>query len=88
METYSRQIGLKIRAYDLRHEYAVMSLRNGQNAFTLSRSMGHTSMETTEKYLALADSDLKEQHDRTSPLKNPWSEQDESRPARRIRALG
>lgn len=25
--------------------------------------------ETTEKYLALADSDLKEQHDQTSPLR-------------------
>ena len=69
LETYSRKIGFKIRPYDLRHEFAIMSLRNRQDPFGLMHMMGHSSMETTEKYLALADSDLKEQHDQTSPLR-------------------
>ena len=69
MEVYSRKIGFKIRPYDLRHEYGIMSLRNRQDAFGLMRLMGHTSMETTEQYLALADSDLKGQHDESSPLR-------------------
>lgn len=69
LETYSRQIGFKIRPYDLRHEFAVSFLRSGGNVFGLQRILGHVNMDTTRRYVALAQSDIKEQHDSASPLR-------------------
>ena len=40
------------RFHDLRHRYAVDFLKSGQNLYDLQRQLGHSSIKTTEMYLA------------------------------------
>ena len=68
LNNYSNLIGYKIRAYDLRHCFALYYLRAGGDVFSLQRMMGHTNINMTEKYLALTEQDLKSQHAKNSPL--------------------
>lgn len=68
MEMYSKKLGVKIIPYDLRHSYAIGFLRGGGNALALQRSLGHTDLTMTKRYVNLAESDMKEQHAMASPL--------------------
>ncbi|MEC0369991.1 tyrosine-type recombinase/integrase [Paenibacillus chibensis] len=68
MEIYSNQIGRHIRPYDLRHVFALEFLRNGANAFSAQKALGHSTMEMTRKYIALVNNDLKMEHQKASPL--------------------
>lgn len=68
MEIYSRQLGVKIRPYDLRHAFALQFLRNGGHALALQRILGHVSLDMTKRYVALTQADLKQQHALASPL--------------------
>ncbi|NPV90529.1 MAG: site-specific integrase [Firmicutes bacterium] len=67
-EYYSRKIGIKIRPYDLRHAFALQFLRNGGHALALQRTLGHTDLTMTKRYVSLTQDDLKEQHALASPL--------------------
>lgn len=54
---YLKSIGAKrpgITPHSLRHSYATHSLQRGANLLAVSRSMGHSSVKTTEVYLHLA----------------------------------
>lgn len=42
----------RFRFHDLRHLYAVEELRRGRGIYDLSKHLGHTSIKTTEIYLA------------------------------------
>jgi integrase/recombinase XerD len=42
----------RFRFHDLRHRHAVDYLKNGGNIYDLSKRLGHTSVKTTEIYLA------------------------------------
>lgn len=42
----------RFRVHDLRHGFAIRALRAGMNIYSLSRHLGHTSVKTTEIYLA------------------------------------
>lgn len=42
----------RFRFHDLRHLFAVKALREGMDIYTLSQHLGHTSVKTTEFYLA------------------------------------
>lgn len=68
MRKYSKELGVKIVPYDLRHCFALQFLRNGGNSFALQRLLGHTDMAMTKKYVALTQGDLKKQHQESSPL--------------------
>lgn len=68
LQRYSALLGVKIRPYDLRHTFAVSFLRAGGHVFSLMKIMGHTSMNTTRRYIALSSADLREQHAKASPL--------------------
>ncbi|MNC46185.1 Tyrosine recombinase XerD [compost metagenome] len=68
MEIYSKKLGTKIIPYDLRHSFAVGFLRGGGNALALQRTLGHSDLTMTKRYVNLAESDLKEQHAMASPL--------------------
>jgi site-specific recombinase XerD len=58
----------RFSSYDLRHQYALEALRGGMDVFSLQRSMGHSTLSMTEKYLALADDDIQAAHDKASPV--------------------
>jgi integrase len=68
MEMYSKKLGTKVRAYDLRHAFAIRYLRAGGNCFVLQRLMGHTRPETTMQYLHFVNKDLEIDHLRASPV--------------------
>ncbi|HHY37513.1 MAG TPA: tyrosine-type recombinase/integrase [Clostridia bacterium] len=68
LQIYSQRLGVKVRPYDLRHSFALMFLRNGGNAFSLQKTLGHSSMAMTRRYVALTQNDLREQHSKASPL--------------------
>ena len=69
LRRYANKAGLKrFSSYDLRHQYALEALRGGMDVFSLQRSMGHSTLSMTEKYLALADDDIQAAHDKASPV--------------------
>lgn len=70
LERHSKKIGVHIRPYDLRHIYALESIRNGSSTFAVQKTLGHTTMEMTKRYVALINDDLKVEHAKTSPLNN------------------
>jgi site-specific recombinase XerD len=66
---YAPKLGLKrLSPYDLRHDAALHSLRNGMNPFALQALMGHSDLETTKQYIALLDADIREAHTKASPV--------------------
>ncbi|ELZ73542.1 site-specific recombinase xerd [Haloferax volcanii DSM 14919] len=50
----------KITSHSLRHSFAVACLRNNMDVRTLQKLMGHENIETTERYLDIADEDIKQ----------------------------
>lgn len=68
MEGYSEELGTRVRAYDLRHAFAIRYLRNGGNAFALQKLMGHTRPEQTLQYLHFVSKDLEDDHRKASPI--------------------
>ena len=68
LKAYSKSLRTRISPYDLRHAFAITYLRNGGDAFTLQRIMGHTNMEMTRRYLKFSQSDLHNAHAAASPV--------------------
>jgi site-specific recombinase XerD len=50
-----------------RHYFAIQFLRAGGNVFSLKELLGHTTLAMTNKYVALAQADLEQQHRQFSP---------------------
>ncbi|UPV73731.1 tyrosine-type recombinase/integrase [Halorussus limi] len=48
----------RITAHVIRHSYAVQCIKNGMDTRRLQKLMGHSKIETTEKYLQFTDKDL------------------------------
>ncbi|PSQ56468.1 site-specific recombinase xerd [Halobacteriales archaeon SW_8_68_21] len=51
---------MKVTAHVLRHSFAVQSVKNDMNIRFLQELMGHAKIETTRRYLRVADSDVKD----------------------------
>ena len=53
------ELGIKARFYDLRGSFATISLRNGCEIKDIAEVLGHTRIETTEKYyISNTDNDI------------------------------
>lgn len=64
-----RKAGVRrIAPYDLRHGFALLYLKNGGDAFSLKDIMGHTTMAMTSQYVAFSGADIREAHDRFTPM--------------------
>lgn len=68
LERYSKELGVHIRPYDLRHTFALEFIRNGANALILQKTLGHSDLTMTKRYVALTNNDLRKEHDVASPI--------------------
>ncbi len=62
--------GISLTPYDFRHIFATTYIRNGGDAFTLQRIMGHTKPSMTMIYVNLDATDLSVVHNRVNVINN------------------
>jgi integrase len=61
--------GVRFLPHSFRHTFAMNYLRNGGNAFYLSRILGHSTLEMTGKYVrSMGIDDVQAVHERLSML--------------------
>lgn len=69
LKKYGERIGINITPHQIRNNFAKRFLLNGGNIFALSKILGHSSVEVTEKaYLDLDDEDIRRAYINFSPL--------------------
>ncbi len=59
--------GRKLSPHIIRHSFALAYIENGGDPFSLQRILGHTDQTTTAKYVNMARSNVKAQHNKYSP---------------------
>ena len=57
-----------VHAHRFRHTTAIELLRNGSDALSLQRLLGHSTLDMVKVYVALADKDVANVHKRASPV--------------------
>jgi integrase/recombinase XerD len=58
----------EVGLHDFRRTFALESLRAGADVVSVSRLLGHASIEVTKRYLAQVEEDLKAAHAKASPV--------------------
>ena len=64
----ARVDGVRCSPRTFRHTFAIEFLRAGGNVFTLQQILGHTHLAMTQRYVAVAEADVVNQHRRFSPV--------------------
>jgi len=67
---YRDKAGVEATPYSLRHTTAIELLRNGADAFTVQRILGHADLTMTKRYIHLTQTDIKESHAKASPVQH------------------
>lgn len=62
--------GPKLGAHTYRHTFAINYIKNGGDAYSLQRILGHTTMKMTSIYTRMNSEDLRLLHARHSPLRS------------------
>lgn len=60
--------GVRCSPHTLRHTFATLFIRNGGDPFSLQQLLGHSDIKTTQIYVHMAGTALKEAHARASPI--------------------
>ena len=58
---------IRLSAHTLRHSFAMSWIEGGGDPFSLQRILGHSSQQTTARYVNASRSMLQTQHKRHSP---------------------
>jgi integrase/recombinase XerD len=64
-----KKAGVKVYAHLVRHSFARSFVVQGGNVATLQALLGHSSLEVTNRYVALNFADLAEHHGLHSPFR-------------------
>lgn len=71
LKNYAKRAGVtgpRVSPHTFRHYFAVKFLREGGDPIALARILGHTSLNMTQVYVKYTGTDLREQHDKASPV--------------------
>jgi integrase/recombinase XerD len=69
LDIIKRKLGLKrLSPHMFRHTFIKNFIMNGGDIFTLQRIVGHKDIQTTRKYIQMNFADLKQQHNKFSPV--------------------
>lgn len=60
--------GVRVSPHTLRHTFAINYIRNGGDAFSLQRILGHSSLDMVKIYVSLADTDVAAMYRKFSPM--------------------
>ena len=70
--------------HTFRHTFAITYLRNGANVYGLKSMMGHTSLTICQRYLAITQADIQQEHQKCSPVESMLRNQDNRSPNRKL----
>jgi integrase/recombinase XerC/integrase/recombinase XerD len=56
--------------HSFRRAFALLSLRNGMDVYSLQKLMGHSDLSVLRRYLAQTQEDLQKAHERAGPVDN------------------
>jgi site-specific recombinase XerD len=70
MKRLGKAGGIKMSCspHALRRTFAVQTLRNGANVFSVQAMLGHTDLQMTRRYCAIAHADVEAQHRQFAPM--------------------
>ena len=77
VKVYMKKVGItdmRGSCHLFRHTMAKFFLLNGGDIFTLQYLLGHATLEMTRHYVELFSSDLRQQHEKFSPVENLMGE--------------
>lgn len=64
------RVGIQCNPHKFRRTFAINSLRNGMNIYTLARLMGHEDISILRPYLDILDTDLRSSHQQYGVVDN------------------
>ncbi|MDB5052653.1 MAG: integrase [Bacilli bacterium] len=73
IQTYGRLArisGVRVSPHTFRHTMAKFYIFNGGDIFTLQQILGHSTIDMVRYYVELFSSDIKDQHQKYSPVEN------------------
>ena len=71
MKWHTKKAGIasaRLSPHALRHFFALSFLKNGGDAMSLQKLLGHTSLEMVRRYVNMTDDDVMAKHRLASPL--------------------
>ncbi|WP_239613968.1 tyrosine-type recombinase/integrase [Cohnella mopanensis] len=82
LKLYAKRVGVtdaRVSPHTFRHYFAVKFLRGGGDPIALARILGHSSLNMTQVYVKFSGADLRDQHDRASPVTSLLDEGNEKK---------
>jgi integrase/recombinase XerD len=62
------EINKKVTPHKLRHSFATHMIQNNGNVEAIRKLLGHTSLNTTQRYMHLGEREVRAQCDQTHPM--------------------